>query len=139
MRAFASRLQTDAGGIAAVEFAIGAPVLILGVLAMIDAGMAAATRMEIDRNVRSGAQAAMSLNNDPAAIRSIVLAAAGAPADLTVDVAKVCECEDVEASCTEPCDSGEAPSVFFDIAGQRPFAGILVDLELNSSTRVQIR
>ena len=139
MRALASRLLSEARGIAAVEFAIGAPVLIFGVLAMIDAGMAAATRMEIDRNVRSGAQAAMSLNNDPAAIRSIVLAAAGEPADLSVDVAKVCECEGAEASCTVPCDSGEAPSVFFDIAGQRPYAGILVDLAINSRARVQIR
>jgi Flp pilus assembly protein TadG len=139
VRAFASRLEADARGVAAIEFAIGAPMLILGLLAMIDAGMAAATRMEIDRNVRSGAQAAMSLNNDPAAIRSIVLAAAGEPADLAVDVAMVCACEDVDASCTVPCDSGEAPSVFFNIAAHRPFTGILVDLEISSRTRVQIR
>jgi len=139
VRTLASRLLVDARGIAAIEFAIGAPVLIFGVLGMIDAGMAAATRMEIDRNVRSGAQAAMSLNNDPEAIRSIILATAGEPADLTVDVAMVCACEEVDASCTVPCPSGEAPSVFFEIAAQRPYAGILVDLAINSRSRVQIR
>ena len=133
------RLRADTRGVAAIEFAIGAPVLILGLLAMIDTGMAAATRMELDRNVRSGAQAAMSLNNDPDAIRTIVLASSGDLADLSVEVGLVCACGDEAASCTVPCDSGEAPSVFFDIAAQRPFEGILVDRVIHSQTRVQIR
>jgi TadE-like protein len=132
-------LPGDTRGVAAIEFAIGAPVLILGLLAMIDTGMAAATRMELDRNVRSGAQAAMSLNNDPDAIRSIVLASSGDLADLSVDVELVCACGDGAASCTVPCDAGEAPSVFFNIAAQRPFEGILVDRVVHSQTRVQIR
>ena len=95
--------------------------------------------MELDRNVRSGAQAAMSLNNDPDAIRAIVLASAGEPDDLTVDVAMVCACSDEEASCTVPCDSGEAPSVYFNIAAERPFTGILANRTVHSQTRVQIR
>jgi hypothetical protein len=134
-----SRLLQDARGVAAIELAIGAPVLILGVLAMIDTGMSVATRMELDRNVRSGAQAAMSLNNNPDAIRTIVLASGGDLADVSVDVAMVCECSEEAASCTVPCDSGEAPSVYFDIAAERPFEGILHDRTLHSKTRVQIR
>ncbi len=133
------RLLGDKAGVSAIEFAIGAPVLILGVLAMVDTGMSAGTRMELDRNVRSGAQAAMSLNNDPDAIRAIVLASAGGPDDLTIEVAMVCACSDEEASCTVPCDSGEAPSVYFDIAAERPFTGILANRTVHSQTRVQIR
>ena len=133
------RLFQDSSGVAAIELAIGAPVLILGVLAMVDTGMSVATRMELDRNVRSGAQAAMSLNNDPDAIRTIVLASSGDLADVTVDVAMVCECSEEAVSCTVPCDSGEAPSVYFDIAAERPFEGILRDRILHSQTRVQIR
>ena len=106
---------------------------------MIDTGMAAATRMELDRNIRSGAQAAMSLNNDPDAIRSDRARLGRRPADLTVEVAMVCACGDDEASCTVPCESGEAPSVYFDIAAERPFEGILVDRVVHSQTRVQIR
>jgi hypothetical protein len=133
------RLVGDKAGVSAIEFAIGAPVLILGVLAMVDTGMSAGTRMELDRNVRSGAQAAMSLNNDPDAIRAIVLASAGEPDDLTVEVAMVCACSDEEALCTTPCGSGDAPSVYFDIAAERPFTGILVNRTVHSQTRVQIR
>jgi Flp pilus assembly protein TadG len=56
------RLLGETGGAAAVEFAIVAPLLLFGLIAMIDTGVMATTRMEMDRNVRAGAQAAMSLN-----------------------------------------------------------------------------
>ena len=134
------RLRQDAAGIASIEFAVGAPVLLAGLLAMVDVGMATAVRMEMDRNVRAGAQAAMSLNNDADAIRTIVLSSAESPEDLTVDVDMVCACSDVPASCTAPCGSGEAPDVFFEILASRVQPGILLgDRQLTSATRVQIR
>jgi Flp pilus assembly protein TadG len=126
-------------GVAAVEFAIGAPLLILAMIAMVDTGMMETTRMEMDRNVRAGAQAAMSLNNDPAAIETIVLASAGDPEDLTVAATMTCACSDAPASCSAPCDTGEAPSVFFDISAERPFSGILVSRAIRAESRVQIR
>ena len=44
---------------------------------MVDIGrVASATRMEMDRNVRAGAQAAMSLNNSAGSIEGIMLASA---------------------------------------------------------------
>ena len=74
-------------GVAAIEFAIFAPMIFLGMLAMVDIGRAITARMEMDRNVRAGAQAAMSLNNDLDAIEGIILASTEDPDELTVDVA----------------------------------------------------
>jgi Flp pilus assembly protein TadG len=133
------RLLGETGGAAAVEFAIVAPLLLFGLIAMIDTGVMATTRMEMDRNVRAGAQAAMSLNNDPTAIETIVLASAGDPADMAVSATMVCACDDTAASCTTPCGSGEAPSVYFDIAAERPYAGVLVSRVVRTQSRVQIR
>jgi hypothetical protein len=134
-------LRRDTAGIASIEFAIVAPVLLAGLLAMVDTGTATAVRMEMDRNVRAGAQAAMSLNNDADAIRTIVLASADSPEGLAVDVNMVCTCAGGgSASCTAPCSDGAPPSVFFDISATRAQPGIIVgSMTLRSHTRVQIR
>jgi Flp pilus assembly protein TadG len=133
------RLLSATDGVAAVEFAIAAPILILGLVAMIDTGIMATTRMEMDRNIRAGAQAAMSLNNDPAAIETIVLASAGGAADMTVSALMACVCDETPASCSTPCASGRAPAVYFDISAERPYAGLLVDRIIRTQSRVQIR
>jgi pilus assembly protein CpaE len=127
-------------GASALEFAFFAPVLCLALLMMVDAGMAVGARMELDRNVRAGAQAAMSLNNTPAGIDAIVRASAGAPADLAVQVARLCLCRSMAAACNIPCPSGEAPAIVFTIGATRPVSGILLgERLLASSTRVQVR
>jgi Flp pilus assembly protein TadG len=139
-KSWLGRLRDETAGIAATEFAFVAPVLLAGLLAMVDAGSATAIRMEMDRNIRAGAQAAMSLNNDAAAIETIVLASADDPQGMTVDVEMVCACSDVANACTAPCGSGAAPDVFFEITAERVYSGILLaDKQLRSHTRVQIR
>ena len=81
----------------------------------------------------------MSLNNDPTAIETIVLASAGDPVDMAVSATMVCACIGTAASCTTLCGSGEAPSVYFDIAAERPYAGLLGNRTVRTQSRVQIR
>lgn len=134
------RLIACTGGASALEFALFAPMVILGLLVMTDLGISIGTRMELDRNVRAGAQAAMSLNNDEAGIEAIVLAAAGAPVDVDVDVTMSCVCGASTAVCDVTCVSGDAPSVFFQIRATRPQPGIILgERTIASETRVQIR
>jgi Flp pilus assembly protein TadG len=139
-KSWLGRLRDETAGIAATEFAFVAPLLLGGLLAMVDAGSATAIRMEMDRNVRAGAQAAMSLNNDADAIETIVLSSADNPEDMDVDVQLVCACSDIANACTAPCATGAAPDVFFDITAERAYDGILLgDRLLRAHTRVQIR
>jgi pilus assembly protein CpaE len=133
-------LPGDRNGASALEFALFAPLLVFGLLAMVDVGIAIGTRMELDRIVRSGAQAAISLNNDAAAIRSLVLASSATQTSLAVDVEQVCSCAEVAASCTALCSGGAAPSVYFEIDAERGYAGLLFgERQIVSSTRIKIR
>jgi hypothetical protein len=115
-------------------------MIFLGLLTMVDIGRAITARMEMDRNVRAGAQAAMSLNNDLESIEGIILASTEDPDDLTVDVAMECRCTAVSAACATPCPDATAPAVFVAISALRPYKGILLPAQtLASQTRVQIR
>jgi len=134
------RLLADPSGVSVVEFAIGAPLLIVSLILMVDVAGAIATRMDMDRSVRAGAQAAMSLINDTAIIRDLVLESAGDATGLTVDVALNCQCGATLAVCTVTCASGDEASVFIDISASRTFSGMLAgERELVSSTSLQVR
>lgn len=137
---FLRRMCRDQGGVSAVEFALVAPLLVFGLLAMVDVGMAIGERMELERNVRAGAQAAMSLNNNADAIRTIVLASASEPEGMTAAAAQRCLCLGIIHSCTTVCPDGLAPSVFFEISAARPVSGpIFGERDVVAATRVQIR
>jgi len=127
-------------GVSAIELAMIMPILAMGLLMMVDLGMAAGVRMQLNRDVRAGAQAAMSLNNSTSSIAEIVTVSSAEAADLGVTVNLVCSCTGASAGCTAPCTSGEAPSVFVDLVATRDFSGILLShLELRAENRVQIR
>lgn len=133
------RLLYDRRGASALEVALLAPLLVFGLLGMADAGFEIGARMELDRVVRSGAQAALSLNNDAAAIQTIALAASASQEGLEVEVRRVCACAAAAASCTAACGGG-APSVYYDIAALRQRDGLLFgDREIASRTRIKVR
>jgi pilus assembly protein CpaE len=133
-------LRRCVAGVTAIEFAIFAPMIFLGLLTMVDIGRSITVRMEMDRNVRAGAQAAMSLNNDLDSIEGIILASTENPDELTVDVAMECRCAVASAACTTPCPDATAPAVFVAISALRPYEGILLPARtIASRIRVQIR
>lgn len=138
----------DESGVAAIEMGIFAPIFVVGVVLMIDAGMAIGARMELDRNVRAGVQAAMSNVGEPDAIRGVILAAAdgskalsnsGSDA-LSVDVTKTCACGGAAASCTDWCSADVPPSVFINISARQEYSGLMLSaLRLESRSHVQLR
>jgi pilus assembly protein CpaE len=135
-----TELLRDERGASAVEFAIGGPMLILALLAMVDVGSAIGERMDMDRSIRAGAQAAMSLIGDPGVIQGIVEETATSTDGLGVSVDMVCSCAGIGASCTSTCASGDEPSVEMQIAATQTYSGILFrNLALESSTNVSIR
>lgn len=137
---FFLKLLRDRRGASALEFGIIAPMLVLGLMAMVDVGLGLGVRMELDRIVRAGAQAAISLNNDADAIEALVVASSGSPVDLSVEVERLCSCGDAAASCTAVCGSGDAPEVFYAIAAERPHAGLFFgERQVASQTRIKIR
>ena len=140
IRKFLERLANDQAGASVLEFAIGAPLLVGGLLLMTDVGIAISERMEMDRSVRAGAQAAMSLINDTTIIQGLVEESAGNQSNMSVNVALSCLCGAAAGSCNALCGSGEEPSVYVDIIAEKPYDGMLLGTRtLNSSTSVQVR
>ena len=96
------RFICDKSGSSAVEFAVGAPVLLIGLIIVTDVGLAVSDRMNLDQSVRAGAEFAMNNVEDETTLEDMVKSAAtGAYGDQlndinsneipTVDVTKTCE------------------------------------------------
>lgn len=133
-------LLRDRSGVAAVEMALIAPVLILGLLMMLDVGFAVRERVNLDHSTRTGAQAVMSNLNDETEISDIVLAAANEPQSVTIAVERTCSCGGTQVDCSNWCSATEPPSVFLNISAAKQHKGFLLPaFTLESQTHVQIR
>lgn len=140
MRARFAALTRNETGTAAVELGIVAPILIVAFVLMTDVGLAVGTRMEMDRNVRAGVQAAMSQINDVDRIKQMILSSAGESENMSITVNKTCACGGAATSCNDWCSADEAPSVFVNISASQPYSGLMLPaFSLDSETRVQLR
>ncbi|MFZ5618542.1 MAG: TadE/TadG family type IV pilus assembly protein [Pseudomonadota bacterium] len=154
LRNLAASLRKNASGSAAVEFAIGAPVLLVGLIIVTDIGLAISDRMNLDQSVRAGAEFAMNSVEDETTLEDMVKSAAtgayGAAlndvnsSDIpTVDVTRTCECPDapgVSSSCTTLCTGDVPPSIYYDFLASKNYQGIFIpDFTLETEMTVQVR
>lgn len=141
-------------GSSAIEFAIGAPVLLIGLIIVTDIGLAIGERMRLDQSVRAGAEFAMNSVEDETTLEDMVRSAAtGAYGDQlndvdsseipTVDVTKSCECPSapgVAVSCTNICTGDLPPSVYYGFIASKAYQGIFIpDFRMQTEMKVQVR
>lgn len=141
-------------GSSAVEFAVGAPVLLVGLVIITDIGLAIRDRMNLDQSVRAGAEFAMNSVEDETTLEDMVKSATtGAYGSQmndidsskipTVDVTKSCECPDaagVSVSCDQLCTGEIAPSIYYDFAASKNYQGIFFPhFTLETQMKVQVR
>jgi hypothetical protein len=139
---------------AGTEFAIGAPMLLGGLLIMTDIGLAFQAQMNLDQSIRAGAMFVMAeTTDDTDKIEDLVAAAAAgqdpddpddvSPADFpTVEAERLCRCagSDADVSCTELCTGNVPPSIYYQIQASKTFnAFFLPDFDLSTQIRVQVR
>ena len=147
-------LLGDKRGSSAVEFAVGAPVLLIGLIIVTDVGLAVSDRMNLDQSVRAGAEFAMNNVEDETTLEDMVRSAAtGAYGDQlndinssdipNVDVTKTCECPDaggVSVSCDQLCTGDLPPSIYYDFAATKDYQGIFIpNITLETEMKVQVR
>jgi Flp pilus assembly protein TadG len=99
------RLQGDSG-MAAVEFAILASVLLLLVMGLADYGLAVYYRMQVESAALIGAKYAAKYPTDSAGITSAVNSATHISSFTSVTPAKLCECANAlgtSVSCSTTC------------------------------------
>ena len=141
-------------GSSAVEFAIAAPVLLGGLVIVVDVGLAMRDRMLLDQSVRAGAEFAMNNENNESTIENMVKASATGhygtqPGDvnnsyaMVVDATSSCECPDAPGTvvtCTNLCTGDILPYSYWTIAATKNYnALILPDFQLGTEIKVQVR
>lgn len=144
----------DRRGAAAVEFAIGAPVLLGGLVIMADLGLAMNAQMNLDQAIRAGAEFVMGDVTDTSQIEDLVASAAtgyaaGDPNNVnntprpTVTAIKVCKCpgSDAAVSCTDICQPAEIPPyTYFDLTARSTYDALfLPDFTLQTTIEIQVR
>ena len=141
-------------GTSAIEFAITAPVLLIGLIIVTDVGLAVSDRMRLDQAARAGAEFAMNSVDDDDTIEDMVKASAtGAYGDdlddvdsskiPDVDAEMFCECPDAPgaaASCTTLCTGDVVPSAFWRIEASKNYNGVFIpSFPIETQITVQTR
>lgn len=146
--------RRNRAGAAAVEFAIGAPLLLGGLVVMADLGLAINAKMNLEQAVRAGAEFVMGGATDADQIEEMVASAAtGYSSDdpnnvdnkalPTVTALKVCKCpgSDAPVSCSDLCAANQKPPyAYYDIDAQMTYDALfLPDMTLATTIEVQVR
>ena len=135
-----TRIARDTSGVAAIEMGLLAPILVAGLVMMLDAGIAVNERMKMDRYLRAGVQATMSRITDPIDIKNSVMAATEGASGISVAVDRVCSCGSTVTVCTNWCTGNTPPSVVMFIKATKQQTNIMLpDMTLESETHVQLR
>ena len=142
-------LWCDTSGVAAVEFALIGPVLVFGLLAMADVGMAVYQRMNIDHMLRSAAHHAIEDPGTPtvqgvldgfAITDSLGLWGAG---EITHHVARICACAEAPetpVTCSVTCANSQPTSIYYTMRSDLVVAGVILPaIHLQPTIQVQIR
>jgi pilus assembly protein CpaE len=133
------RVLRCAAGVSAIEFALVAPVLVIGAFSTADVGMAVHERMMIGQALRAGAQLAMTGASD-ADIREALQSVAAenfaaswegtAEQDsLVLDVESYCICpgETIEeVDCAVTCDAGASARRVIRLSARKMFHGVML-------------
>jgi Flp pilus assembly protein TadG len=119
------RIRIGRAGMAATEFALVLPALVMLMLGGYDVANAVQTNIRLQRAVRAGAQCALADATSMAAIQAQVIAAW--PELTTANVplpVKACECAGAAAACTQACAGGLVQTV--TVTAQRTLSPMLL-------------
>jgi Flp pilus assembly protein TadG len=150
-RSFAIRLRSllrCKRGVAAVEFGLGAPLLIGMLLPVADLGIAFSMQQQLRQAVQAGAQYATSYpwnQNSPAAIANAVIAATPL-SDIT---SRICRCPTAspagtgggtsDAACATLCPQNQTAGSYVVVLAERPYTPILPYSLLGDSTTLSAK
>ncbi len=134
------RLLGDRRGVAAVEFAMIAPILAFAGVAVIDGWNMAARVAEMRTSVKAGGQYYMSGGTDDAAARAVALAAwVNKPADGTLAVERSCKCGGTVHACNTLCSDSKPPASFISLTATRPVDGTVWNAPVAAKQVVRVR
>jgi Flp pilus assembly protein TadG len=135
-----SRFCKDDSGVAAIEFALFAPILAGSLVLLVDLGNYALQRTDMESAMRSGVQYFMNGGSDLDRAKQVVLASwTSKPDNASVVVERFCLCSDVEHACTSTCGNGTYPLSYSRIRAVAQFENLIVELTNNAHQTVRVR
>jgi len=137
------RFARHAGGAAAVEFALLAPVLVVILSGIVGYGLAMFDKIDLVSASRAGAQFALIDSSDTSAIRNAVRDATGLDiASGNVTITEYCECLDASTvACGGTCGDGSDNRYFMTITATYDHTLLLIGntVTLTGETTVRIQ
>ena len=136
-------------GVAAVEFALIAPILLILLIGVFDFGMFINTQMRLENLSRSIAEYIIQGGEEDNVWDDVIVASGyfdddGLETSLIVNTGEACECDDAgEIACDDACGTGEYKRHFIEVGLEMnyspmiPYPGLTDNLVAYGSTRLQ--
>lgn len=135
--------RRSVSGIATVEAALVAPVLIILLIGLVDIGRYVSDRGKMTRAVKSGSHYFMVGGGDVDAARTIIRSnlanAFGDRYAPTVTVTQYCQCGASVNACNTNCSNGNAPNAYFKMTMNAEYKGVFLNRAHEIDDEVRIR
>lgn len=142
-RAGLAALLRHESGVSATEFALFAPIMVFGLLMMVDVGLAAYQRMTVDHVLRAGAQSAMVDPGTSNVLKVLEIAAAENPSIGTFTVDRYCVCSNnpgVKVACSTVCAGSTPTLAYYKLSASSTYAGMIIpEMTFKPEVQVQVR
>jgi len=141
MKHFIEKLLRCHQGVAAIEFALIAPVILVMMIGATDYGLAAINKITLTSAVRSGVQIVLGGNTNTATIRQAVVDASSLGLALSnVSTAQFCECADgTTLTCGGTCGDGSKTRYFLQITADHLYQPVLLQTPIALSATSTVR
>lgn len=147
IRMFLARFRANRRGIAAAEFALIAPIMVVCLLAVYDLGRALQQQIRLNQAVEAGGLFAMSYPYNVTGITSVITQAVSTWTDVAVATpVSICQCwnsvtfSTVSVGCTTSvCGGTSVLRNFISMGAQRPFQPIFFTTLTNTSVNYVVQ
>jgi Flp pilus assembly protein TadG len=129
-RILIKQLLRDRSGVAAIEFAFAAPILVTALVGIVDVGMGLYKQMQLVNAVEAGVQYAMTNGWNSTQIQNVVVNATDlAAVNATPAPTKSCGCPSsatiVTATCGSACASGSLAGTYITVNAQFAYTPVI--------------
>lgn len=134
------RFVAEKKGVAATEFALVAPVLVILTVLMTDVGQAAVSAMNMQAAVRAAIQYAMNGGTDMTAAETVGRGAwEEQPSGASFTSAQSCYCGSADATCGAACADGSQQKVYITATAVAGIGGSVIHFTKTTTQTVEVR
>ncbi len=127
-------------GMAAVEFALIAPVLVTMVLTLVDVSNMAIGTVNMQAAVRATEQYFINGNSDTSAAQTLGNTAwSSRPSGTTLNASQACKCAGTSNDCSAPCPDNTIPEMYYTVTATATLGGSFIHQSKTVTETVRVR